>query len=61
MIAWLFFVLAVAALLMLGVEWLLRRLGIRRVDPDRASTGLGELTRLIRQHRERRDHHEHRD
>lgn len=61
MIAWLFFVLAVAALLTLGVEWLLRRHRIRRVNPESGSAGLGELVRLIRERRDRRDPHERGD
>lgn len=51
MVAWIILVLSVAVALMLGVERLLARLGVRRADPSAAPRGFHEVLARLRARR----------
>ncbi|HUZ01483.1 MAG TPA: hypothetical protein VMU89_14125 [Thermomicrobiaceae bacterium] len=46
--AWLVFTLAIAAALLIGIERLIRRLGVERTDPSDAPRGVDLLVDQLR-------------
>lgn len=53
MIAWVVFILLIAVVLMLGIEWLMARFGVRRANPESAPGGVREILTWIQRKRRR--------